>query len=246
MEKQSSVTPQEMRNLDSFAINTLGIPGIVLMERAGIGVVSVIDQLLLKGIQKVHNNNKDGFWKCGLTQEKSLVGKKIIIVCGKGNNGGDGFVVARLLWLKGAEVSILLLAQSAAYKGDARTNLNILQKLNVSTSIWDEKNVNFNGVDVIVDAIFGTGFKGEVRNPYNKIIKEINNSHGNVVSIDIPSGLNGETGVVDSISVMADITVTMHAVKSGMVKNEGAKCCGEIVVVDIGIPGLYEVLGEFC
>ncbi len=175
----------------------------------------------------------------------SVAGKLISVLCGKGNNGGDGFVVARHLYNRGAEVSVFLMARGTQLKGDPRTNFRILQGINKrdrSSTLQLLESVDASRLrrhpspDVIVDALFGTGFSGVVRGEYEKVIRWVNESDSTVVAVDIPSGVNADDGTVESVAVTADVTVTMGLRKVGLLVHRGRECSGSIHVADIEIP----------
>jgi ADP-dependent NAD(P)H-hydrate dehydratase / NAD(P)H-hydrate epimerase len=212
-------TPEQMRAFDAAAAGRYHIPGSVLMENAGRGVADRI-----------------------VAATGSVAGKDIVIVCGKGNNGGDGFVVARHLLLRGACVTVLLLAKPSAIKGDARLHLDILLALRRSAgeslrfvSCATRFSPPARTPAIIVDAIFGTGFSGAPRGGMASAIRWINASDAFVAAIDIPSGVDGATGHTVGEAVHADLTVTMAAGKVGQYLARGPECCGRIEVVDIGI-----------
>jgi NAD(P)H-hydrate epimerase len=193
------------RALDTWAIEEQGIPGIELMERAGTGMADVIERQAPAG--------------------------RVVVVCGKGNNGGDGFVVARVLRERGREVQVLTLAEPDEYRGDARTNL---QRLAQAPTPFAASPLD--GATVIVDAILGTGFSGEVREPYASAVQAITDSDAVVVACDVPSGVDASTGEVAGRAVRADLTVTFHAAKPGLWIAPGKVHAGAVHVVDIGIP----------
>lgn len=214
------VSAEEMRWCDEAAIRTYRIPSLLLMENAGAGVARLI-----------------------MDRFSPLSEKTILIVCGKGNNAGDGFVVARHLVNAGAAVVVTLLNSASDLKGDAKTNFEILKAIaktsderlrieQYSQRLLSER-AHF---DLIVDAIFGTGFKGSVTKPHSTAIEWINSQSAPVIAIDIPSGVNGTTGTKEGIAVCARFTATMGALKTGLICNDGRDNVGEIVVVDIGIP----------
>ncbi|MBP8976121.1 MAG: NAD(P)H-hydrate dehydratase [Bacteroidetes bacterium] len=214
------VTAQEMRWCDETTISKGGIPGILLMEHAGAGVAEFVRQ-----------------------KYAPLSSKHLVVCCGKGNNAGDGFVVARILSQECAHITVVLIAPPSALKGDAKTNLEILKMSSKSFS----KNISFvqasqrtlkkiSKPDVIVDAIFGTGFSGEVGQKYASVIQWINSCKVPVVAVDIPSGVHGTTGRASNPAVHASATVTFGFLKTGLLCNEGREFSGERHVVDIGIP----------
>jgi ADP-dependent NAD(P)H-hydrate dehydratase / NAD(P)H-hydrate epimerase len=218
---QLLATAEEMQDVDRAAIRGIGIPGLLLMENAGRAFVEELE-------------NRIG----------SLASKHVAIVCGKGNNGGDGFVIARHLLNKGSSVSVLLLCKRREVSGDAATNLGILLKMLKSegrrSSLREMKSARqFTGErrpDVIVDAIFGTGFSGSVRGLQERAIRWVNRQESFVASVDIPSGVNATTGIVENVAVKADLTVTMGLAKIGHYVGSGRECSGEVNVVDISIP----------
>ncbi len=208
-------TAAEMRELDRQAIKDYGIPGMVLMENAGRGVVSSLRE------------------KWGPVQ-----GRRYLILCGKGNNGGDGLVIARHLHNMGANVSVRLFSEEM--KGDAGANLKAVQKMGI-----DIKPVSKNlkvetseakHADAVIDAIFGTGLADEVLKPYRAVIDMVNASARRVVAVDIPSGVNSDNGRIMGASIRADLTVTFGLPKRGHYLYPGAQMAGEIRVVDISIP----------
>jgi hydroxyethylthiazole kinase-like uncharacterized protein yjeF len=198
----------EQRALDEWAIGELRIPGIELMERAGRGLAMVV-------------------------AERASAGR-IVVVCGKGNNGGDGLVAARLLREQGREVEVLILAAPEEYRGDARANLERLP----GSPPAPFRSTALTEAAVIVDAILGTGFAGEPREPAAGAIEAINAARDRsvLVACDIPSGVDGSTGVVAGPAVRAHTTATFHAAKPGLFIAPGKQHAGEVRVIDIGIP----------
>ncbi len=205
-----------IRILDTVAIDS-GISGIKLMERAGYGA--------FRFITKVAAQNA----------------KRILIVAGKGNNAGDAFVVARYLLEANLKPTILLLTPSSEFSGDAKTNL---EQLNVSKISDFEKVTDFFNLwhgDLIIDGILGTGIKGEVTGIFAETIKCINQHRSKVISLDIPSGLNCDTGEKCGIAVKANWTATFAHPKLAMLTESGAKHCGRVEIIDIGIPYVSEI-----
>lgn len=210
----------EVREIDRKAIEEYEIPGIILMENAGRNVAEEILKMLS--------------WP-----EKA----KVVIFCGKGNNGGDGFVIARHLYNKGVNVSVYLLTRisNSLADGDASTNLKILLNMNLKVNELlegDMKEIRkeLQDCNIIVDAIFGTGLSGEVREPARSLIMRINETNIPVVSVDIPSGLDCDEGVVLGAAVKATKTVTFVAAKAGFFKECGREYTGELIVSDISVP----------
>ncbi|MCL6630520.1 MAG: NAD(P)H-hydrate epimerase, partial [Armatimonadetes bacterium] len=209
-------TADQMRLFDRRAEEEFGVPSIVLMENAGRHVADAVTQLL-----------------------GSVSKKNIAVIAGKGNNGGDGFVAARHLRDNGARVSVHLLGECTDVKGDAKTNLDILlktgQPVNTVQKIADVYSALVES-DVIVDAIFGTGLRGDVQGLPAEIIQAINKANRPVVAVDIPSGLDADTGRVLGVCVKADVTVTFALPKIGLVTYPGAAFAGKLIVAEIGIP----------
>ena len=194
----------------------LGIPGGVLMERASVEMSRAI-----------------------LESFGPLAGRRVLVAAGGGNNGGDGFVIARELYRAGAEVAVL--ATKEEYKGDAGVNFGVLKNLNVRPVGREGFGEELAVADLVVDALLGTGFRGEVRGDLSELMEEINGSGVPVVAVDVPSGVNGSTGEVAGPAVKADLTVCAHAAKVGCVISPGRDYAGRVEVVDIGIPPEAEV-----
>ena len=217
---QRIVSSEEMRWCDETAINQYGIPGMLLMENAGRGVVEIIKLIF-----------------------PALESQKVLVVCGKGNNGGDGFVIARLLSNSNAQIQVLLMASPSELKGDAKTNFILLQRIakksshHITLHRYSKRLLStLPRPDIIVDALFGTGFTGSVRKPFADVLAWLNKQRAQIVAVDIPSGVNGTSGVVENIAVRADRTVTFGSLKSGLLCNQGREHVGTLSVVDIGIP----------
>lgn len=213
------VIAKEMQNIDRKAIEEYGIPGIVLMENAGSGVVSS----LLKRFPDIND-------------------KKVGVLAGKGNNGGDGLAVARLLTDKGIATVVYLLSKKDMLKGDAKTNLEKAEEMGVKifeiTSLDELETVKDDALknDIFVDAIFGTGLNSGVKGYYIDVIKFINSSKKFILSIDIPSGLSSDTGEIIGEHINADMTVSLCLPKVGEILYPAAEYAGNLEVVDIGIP----------
>lgn len=212
------VSGERMAEIDRQAMNEYGIPGLVLMENAGLQVVNMVTHI-----------------------RPQVQDSKIVVLCGRGNNGGDGFVIVRHLLRLGYRVETWALAEVSQYNGDARVNYDILLKHGFEVSIVDEiepvvylRNLDKN--DLIVDALLGTGLKREVSDPLAGIIRAVNESPAEVLSVDIPSGISADNGQVMGSGVKADYTVTFALPKKGLFLFPGADYCGKIKIVDIGIP----------
>ena len=213
------VTAGEMQDMDRRTIETGGIPGIELMENAGRGAT----RFLLDYFPEARQS-------------------RIGIIAGKGNNGGDGFVIARYLSQKGIQVSVYLLAKSSALKGDAAANYKLLAPLGIPIiELPDDKSFsnlkeNMQLVDLWVDAILGTGLKSDVRGYYRDVIVFINSLKKPVLAVDIPSGLNSDTGQPCGACIQARATATFGFAKTGHILQPGAAFSGSLKIVDIGIP----------
>lgn len=210
----------EVRSFDAWAINTLGIPGVVLMENAGRSCAELI--------------------KAKLT---GTVNPKVCIFCGTGNNGGDGYVIARHLLNSSFEVTVVLCGRRSKIKGDAKINLEILERmgrpvewLNITdTDIADKVKAFANGACLLVDSLFGTGLKGQLNNDYKQLIESINDRNCPILAVDIPSGLDCDTGEPLGAVIRASYTVTFVALKTGFTSIKAAQYTGEIFVASIGI-----------
>jgi NAD(P)H-hydrate epimerase len=223
---QRLVTAEEMRRIDAQATKELSIPGIVLMENAARSACEVVEEYFAEE-------------DCPCRGIKDL---QVLVICGKGNNGGDGLAIARLLDNREAEVTVLLLGRVADLKGDPKTNYAILRHSNVEIhEVSTERRLQqflagYPEPDVIVDAIFGTGFKGKPSGIQAPAIKYINGSESFVLAVDIPSGVSADDGKVEGCAVMADATVTMALLKRGLILFPGKDYCGDVWIGDIGIP----------
>ena len=200
-------TADEMSRADRGA-QDIGIPGGVLMERAGVAMAEEI-------LERFSPN-------------------RALVVCGGGNNGGDGFVIARELHRRGVEVSVI--ATKDEYSGDPATNLEAVRNLGIEVSSVEMLDKLLNEVDLVVDALLGTGFSGEVREKEAALIHQLNDAGTTTVAVDVPSGVDGSTGQVQGDAIQADLTVCAHAAKVGCVVSPGREHAGEVAVVDIGIP----------
>jgi hydroxyethylthiazole kinase-like uncharacterized protein yjeF len=171
---------------------------------------------------------------------KNIKSKKFLIFCGKGNNGGDGFVIARYLFNFGAPLSVYHFGNPEEFTEISFKNYQILNKLGVDTkSIFSLKLDEFENNDIIIDAILGIGIKGEIKGEIREVIELINKNKKFVVSVDIPSGLDADTGEIHGVCVKADLTISMGFLKKGFYFDKGPEYTGKIKVVDIGFPKYY-------
>lgn len=210
-----SLGRDQVRSVDGWATHTLGIPGILLMENAGRGVAEVLLEL-----------------------EKSPPTLPVLIFCGPGNNGGDGFVIARHLSGRGWPVRVVLASEIAVYKGDARFHLDILQKCQIG--IHDDSNMDLPAAlaqtSWIVDALFGTGLTRPLEGYFADLVNTINQSGRPVLSVDLPSGLDGDTGLPLGPTVRARHTVAMVARRPGFDHPGSIEYTGTVHVTGIGLP----------
>lgn len=205
----------EMRQMDKRAIEEYCIPAEILMENAGDAVYSVI------------------------RKEFGVEGKKFVVLCGPGNNGGDGFVVARKLHSSGGDVRVLLLADRDKYQGAAKQNLEIISRFPIEikkvSSSGQIKNV-ISSSDVVIDALLGTGLDRNVEGIFKQAIEAVNASGKQVFAVDIASGINGDNGQEMGVSIKADVTVTFGLPKIGNLLYPGYSRCGKLYVSHISFP----------
>ncbi len=212
-------TAEQMQELDRKAMEAYRIPGIVLMENAGRGATEVISKTF-----------------------PDLQRKKIAIIAGKGNNGGDGFVIARHLLNQGISVKVFLLTDPKALRGDAETNFHIFLRMKgevipaSSSKDYQKVKKDLEKFDLLIDGIFGTGLDAEVRGYYREVIDHLNTLQKPIVAIDIPSGLDANTGKPLGTAVRASLTVTFGLPKIAHLVSPGLDYVGLVKVIDIGIP----------
>jgi len=210
------VTAKQIRNIDRRAIKEFGIPGPVLMENAAASVMAEMESFF------------DG-----------LAGMKVGIICGKGNNGGDGMALARRLMIRGVPVRVALLTAFGTVKGEAKVNLSILRK----TGVEIRENASTDAIadivawaDILVDALIGVGLSTALKGTYAYAVEMMNASGKHLVAVDMPTGINADSGEVMGSAVRADLTVTFALLKRGLALYPGAQHAGTVRVVDIGIP----------
>jgi hydroxyethylthiazole kinase-like uncharacterized protein yjeF len=214
------LTAAQMQEVDRLTIEEVGIPSRVLMETAGRAVVQEIETHF----------------------EKELALSRLVVLCGRGNNGGDGFVIGRVLSQRGYDVAIYLIGRAAQLRADARANYEVLSRLEIpvtelaSDEDWDLHAAEIVTANVVIDALFGTGLKEPLGGLPLKIVKALNESPNTVVAVDVPSGLSGDTHQAIGEAVKATLTVTLGAPKLPLVLPPGEGFCGELAVADIGIP----------
>src|SRR6478672_7267387 len=210
---------QQMREADRRTIDEIGIPSIVLMENAGRQAVAAMEAAF-----------------------EDLPTTRVGVMCGRGNNGGDGFVVARTLIQRGIETSVFLLGSVADVRGDARTNLEVLGRIGltvVEITNAQEWELHFSEVsqcELIVDAILGTGFHGQLSGLLETVVADLNGLGVPIVSIDLPTGLSADTAEVEGEAIEASMTITLGAPKIPLVLPPADTYSGDLVIADIGIP----------
>jgi len=204
------LSPEEIYAIDKFTIENVGIPGLQLMENAGKGCSEFINDLLSPE-------------------------SKIAIFCGSGNNGGDGFVIARYLHNWQHTPEIFIVGSTDKMSPETISNYDKCKKLGIKINLIEKNPDNLSTFDLIVDAIFGVGFRGEVKGWRAEVIKKINSAGKIVVAIDIASGIDANTGQT-IVAIEADYTLTMAAMKYGHLLGKGRENSGEVLVIDIGVP----------
>jgi NAD(P)H-hydrate epimerase len=218
--KDLVLTRQQVRDFDAWAINTASVPGVVLMENAGSDCAEIV-----------------------IAQLEKPTDSKVCVFCGPGNNGGDGFVIARHLKNAGVDVAIALCGPASKIKGDAEINYKIACKMEIKITEFDAASANIEkeietfaaGSDSIVDAIFGTGLTGEIRPDFVKLISAINSLNKPIIAVDIPSGLDCDTGEPLGAAIKAASTVTFAAAKKGFLNPRSAQFTGQVYIASIGI-----------
>jgi NAD(P)H-hydrate epimerase len=212
---------EEVRELDRRAIEEYGVPGVVLMENAGRGAAELLLSLGVRG--------------------------PVVVCCGKGNNGGDGFVIARHLDNHRVPVRVLLFARPEELTGDAAVHFGIIAKSGLPLAVDAGWPVDLDGVrrelaaaEWVVDALFGTGLRGPVRPPFDEVIAAINGCPARVLAVDIPSGLDCDSGQPLGPTVKADHTVTFVAPKKGFAQPAAQAWLGKVHVQDIGAPRMLQ------
>ena len=208
------VTAREMAEMDRYSIETLKIPGLILMENAGIGIV-----------------------RSALAILGRFENKKVAIFCGPGNNGGDGYVVTRHLINAGVWVETFILAAREKIRGDALANLAILENMNHRPLFVDKMPVALDyPPDLIIDALLGTGVKGALKGILAEAVRFINEQSAPILAVDIPTGVDADTGSVDGPAVRACRTATMALLKRGLLLSPGREHAGIVDIVDISMP----------
>ncbi len=219
-----TLTREQSRSVDRIAIEWYGIPGVVLMENAGRGVVDVLRAI----------------------DPKLATGALVAILCGKGNNAGDGFVIARHLGIHGVAATVLLLNSPSELSGDAQTNYEILARSGAkiielsaardSAKLMEMLDQHAAGAAWLIDALLGTGASGAPREPYAGAIDWMNAKRARRLAVDVPSGLDCDTGAAPGAAVRAEVTCTFVAQKVGFLAPSAGQFLGQVHVVSIGTP----------
>ena len=210
---------QQMREADRRTIDEVGIPSIVLMENAGRQAVAAMEAAF-----------------------EELPTMHVGVMCGRGNNGGDGFVVARTLIQRGIEISVFLLGSVAEVRGDARTNLEVLGRIGLTVveitnaQEWELHFSEISQCDLLVDAILGTGFRGQLNGLLETVVADLNGLGVPIVAIDLPTGLSADTPQVEGEAIEASMTITLGAPKIPLILPPADTYSGDLVIADIGIP----------
>ena len=212
----TELTAAQSQALDNYASGQLGIPGLLLMENAGRGMAEL------------------------LLAEKP---QSVLVIAGKGNNGGDGMVIARHLDGAGVPVRLVLLADPAHLSPDARVQWTIISRSGIEAMVWASQPGRtdlLDGADWLVDALVGTGLSGPLQSPLAEVVLAINSSGAKVFAVDLPSGLHADTGQPQGPTVRASLTGTMAALKPGLLTPQGREFCGRVAVVGLGLPQLRD------
>jgi len=219
MHSLPALTREQSRQVDQIAMDEYGISGVVLMENAGRGITDRLGEKL-----------------------GSHTPRRVLIACGKGNNAGDGFVIARHLAIRGHRPTVALWSDPAKLRGDAAENFAIVSKMDVPVVVFGDEHdparlaALLDEADWVVDALLGTGVTGAPRPPLDGVIEQINAAGCPVLAVDVPSGLDCDSGAPSEHTVRAAVTCTMVTPKQGFTATAAGPYVGELHVVDIGIP----------
>lgn len=207
------LTRKQVREVDRLAVERYGMPSIVLMENAARAVAEEAWMML-----------------------QQRAGRSVLILCGGGNNGGDGLAAARHLHNRGVDVQIALTTDPDGYKGDALTNYNIVRKMGLPCEAAAADRLHRKAYDLVIDAIFGTGLTQCPRPPFEQLAAAVNSMEVDVLAVDIPSGLDCDTGKPLGPCIRARQTVTFVATKVGFAAPEASEFTGDVTIADIGCP----------
>lgn len=232
-----SLSRREVREVDRLAIEQAGVNSLILMENAGRNCADAIVRFL------------GGAGEA--SKRSALAGCKIAIIAGSGNNGGDGFVIARHLFMRGASVQTFLTSPTTKFTADAAANYAILEKLRFDLRQVEPQELadlasRLKEFDLLVDAIGGTGITGALRGDTAIAVEQVNAAGRPVVAVDIPTGLDCDTGLAEGPAIKAALTITFVARKKGFDNPESQQYTGRVIVADIGIPAgqVVDVFGD--
>lgn len=204
----------QVRELDRIAIEDMGIPGLCLMERAGTAAFQLLQTCWPKA-------------------------RRVMVLCGVGNNGGDGYVLARLAYLAGYDVTVLQVGDVAKLTHDARTVFEAMTKIGLIVQVFTDKKLSM--ADVVVDALFGTGLDRAITGEWKEVIEALNRCGCPILSMDIPSGLHADTGTVLGVAVQASVTISFIGLKQGLFTGQGPRYCGHVYFDSLNVPApLYK------
>ncbi|MCM8833437.1 MAG: NAD(P)H-hydrate epimerase [Candidatus Omnitrophica bacterium] len=217
--KKLILTKKEIMRIEKETMEKFGISNLILMENAGRESFYIIKKEL-----------------------KNIKNRKFFVFCGKGNNGGDGFVLSRYLFNYGVDVKVFYFGEINDFTEISLINFNILKKLKIDIeriNVLKLKNMNIGSGDVVIDAILGIGIKGMIEGEMKDVIEFINKNSNFIISIDIPSGLDADTGEIYGICVKSNLTISMGFLKKGFFIGKGPEYTGKIKIADIGFPKYY-------
>ncbi|MCM8767874.1 MAG: NAD(P)H-hydrate epimerase [Candidatus Omnitrophica bacterium] len=217
--KKLILTKKEIMRIEKETMEKFGISNLILMENAGRESFYIIKKEL-----------------------KNIKNRKFFVFCGKGNNGGDGFVLSRYLFNYGVDVKVFYFGEINDFTEISLINFNILKKLKIDIeriNVLKLKNMNIGSADVVIDAILGIGIKGIIEGEMKDVIEFINKNSNFIISIDIPSGLDADTGEIYGICVKSNLTISMGFLKKGFFIGKGPEYTGKIKIADIGFPKYY-------
>lgn len=259
MAQSRTLTREQVRELDRRAIEEYGIPSMLLMENTARACADEAERLLrIEGVSRAmarlrQPGSKDDIprnveelerWKARL----HTAGTPVVILCGPGNNGGDGLAIARTLHNRGHAVRVYYVGDPAELdkaSADVRLNAKLLRGLGIEIAELHEREQRkaawpvFNEAPLIIDALFGTGLTRTIEDPFRAVIESANDADTPRLAVDIPSGLDANTGDILGVCIRADSTVTFVAAKPGFLQAAGPTFCGQVTVAEIGIPRAY-------
>ncbi|MCS7168102.1 MAG: NAD(P)H-hydrate epimerase [Gemmatales bacterium] len=246
-----ALTREQVQAFDRWALERLGVPGTVLMENAGRGCAEVLLHVMAqasgvpvsRGLSRISVVDSPDTDAAPATVAPGSKSPRVVVCCGRGNNGGDGYVLARHLSLAQVPVQVIAFADPDQLTGDARWAAEVYRRLGGTLhNFWhtplDETRLCqlLTDADWVVDALFGTGLKGAVRPPFDRVVEILNASHKPILAVDIPSGLDCDTGQPLGVAIRARCTATMAAWKRGFLTESARLFTGDVYVVSLGVP----------